>query len=285
MALTNLERFLAALADPRPALASLAGDARAAEILLQIFSTSQYLSEVLIRDPDLLAWLRGGAERPDRADLAAELSSTLRKTSGEAEPALVIRRFRLRETLRICYNDIVRGLPLEAITLDLSNLAEACIEAATRLARAWAEARFGVPYRGDGAACRFVVLGMGKLGGAELNYSSDIDLVFVYDEEGRTAEPRMMSSAEFFERMGTELVRLLAEHTALGAAYRVDMRLRRTARKVPWPGRRRRPWAITKPVGVPGSGRRSSSAARSREIWSWGAPSSRPSRPLFTAVT
>src|SRR5262249_24233822 len=137
-----------------------------------------------------------------------------------------IRHFRLRETLRIGYNDIVRGSPLEVITLDLSNPADACMEAATRLARLWAESRFGTPRRQDGAPARFVVLGLGQLGGAELNYSSDIDLVFLYDEDGRTDGERVVSNMEFFERMGAEVVRLLAEQSALGQAYRVDMRLR-----------------------------------------------------------
>ena len=80
--------------------------------------------------------------------------------------------------------------------------------------------------RADGKPARFVVLGLGKLGGTELNYSSDIDLVFLYDEDGRTSGPRVVSNAEFFTRMGAEIVRLLAEHTSQGVAYRVDMRLR-----------------------------------------------------------
>ncbi len=71
------------------------------------------------------------------------------------------------------------------------------------------------------------MLGLGKLGGEELNYSSDIDLVFLYDEDGQTSSgPKVVSNAEFFARMGSEIVRLLADHTALGIAYRVDMRLR-----------------------------------------------------------
>ena len=69
-------------------------------------------------------------------------------------------------------------------------------------------------------------MGLGKLGGQELNYSSDIDLVFLYDQEGATGGPKVISNSEYFARMGSELVRLLAEHTSLGIAYRVDMRLR-----------------------------------------------------------
>ncbi len=128
--------------------------------------------------------------------------------------------------LRIGYNDIVRGLPLEVITQDLSNLAEACVEAACRLARAKVVARHGEARGADGRPLRFVVLALGKLGGAELNYSSDIDLIFLYESEGQTAGPSVVSNAEFFARLGGEIVRLLADHTALGLAYRVDMRLR-----------------------------------------------------------
>src|SRR5271157_1457184 len=226
MALANLERFVAGQSDPEPALRKLADNLKTTEILLQVFSTSQYLSEVLIRDPGLLGWLQAGAERPDREALIEDLWSSLSGASTEAQQALAIRRFRLRETLRIGYNDIVRGLPVEVITLDLSNLADACTEAATRLARGWAEDRFGPALRADGSPARFVVLGLGKLGGTELNYSSDIDLIFLYDEDGRTSGPRVVSNAEFFARMGAEIVRLLAEHTARGVAYRVDMRLR-----------------------------------------------------------
>ena len=132
MALANLEQFVAGQPDPEPTLCKLAENIKTTEILLHVFSTSQYLSEVLIRDPGLLGWLQAGAERPDREALIEDLWSSLSGASTEAHRALAIRRFRLRETLRIGYNDIVRGLPLEVITLDLSNLADACTEAATR---------------------------------------------------------------------------------------------------------------------------------------------------------
>ncbi len=226
MALANLERFVSGQSDPGPTLRKLAENSKTTEILLQVFSTSQYLSDVLIRDPGLLDWLQQGADRPDRDALIEDLWNSLGEASSEGQQALAIRRFRLRETLRIGYNDFVRGLPVEVITLDLSNLADACTEAATRLAWRWTEDRYGSALRADGSPARFVVLGLGKLGGTELNFSSDIDLVFLYDEDGLTVGPRVVSNAEFFARMGAEIVRLLAEHTAQGVAYRVDMRLR-----------------------------------------------------------
>ncbi len=227
MALANLERFLTGVPRIESTLEKLAENPRTTEILLQVFSTSQYLSEVLFRDPQLLDWLQARPEGRDRDDLSAELWNTLSAVNGDPEPKLALRRFRQRETLRIGYNDIVRGYPLELITQDLSGLAEACVEAAVRLARARAIARFGVPTTSSGSEARFVVLGLGKLGGQELNYSSDIDLVFLYDEDGATSGgPKVLSNAEFFARMGSEIVRLLEDHTALGIAYRVDMRLR-----------------------------------------------------------
>jgi glutamate-ammonia-ligase adenylyltransferase len=226
MALTNLERFLAAVPRLDETLGQLAADARMTEILLQVFSTSQYFSEVLIRDPELFEWLRAGPERRDRAALAEEVWAALADLPADDGPKLALRRFRQRESLRIAYNDIVRGFPLEVITEDLSHLADACVEAAVRLARARAEARFGIPTTARGAPARFVVLGLGKLGGAELNFSSDIDLIFLYEDEGQSTGPKVVSNAELFARMGSEIVRLLEDHTALGMAYRVDMRLR-----------------------------------------------------------
>jgi [glutamine synthetase] adenylyltransferase / [glutamine synthetase]-adenylyl-L-tyrosine phosphorylase len=226
MALANLERFLAAVPRLSATLRNLAGDTRMAEILLQVFSASHYFSEVLIRDPLLIDWLRAGPERPDRAALIDDLWNVLSGLADENEQSLALRRFRQRESLRIGYNDIVRGLPLELITQDLSDLADACVEGALRLARARAQARFGIPRTSTKEPARFAVLGMGKLGGQELNYSSDIDLVFLFDLEGETTGPKVVSNSEYFARMGSELVRLLADHTALGIVYRVDMRLR-----------------------------------------------------------
>jgi [glutamine synthetase] adenylyltransferase / [glutamine synthetase]-adenylyl-L-tyrosine phosphorylase len=226
MALTNLERFVAACPRPDETLALLANSRRTTEIVVQLFSTSQHLSELMIREPSLLDWLRSGPERRDPNALLADLWVELDGTSDENEQRLLLRRFRQREVLRIGYNDIVRSLPLELITLDLSALADACVEAACRIARGRAEQRHGAPAGRDGRPARFVVLALGKLGGQELNYSSDIDLIFLYDVEGQTTGPRSVSNAEFFARMGGEVVRMLADYTAIGFAYRVDMRLR-----------------------------------------------------------
>jgi [glutamine synthetase] adenylyltransferase / [glutamine synthetase]-adenylyl-L-tyrosine phosphorylase len=226
MALTNLERFVAANDRPAEVLRVLAEHPRTTEGLVQVFSTSQHFSELMIREPWLLDWLRGEAVRRDREALIDGLWDELADATDEESERLAIRRFRQREMLRIGHDDIVRGVPLEMTTLDLSCLADACVEAACRLARRHAEQRHGTPIGRDDRPARFVVLALGKLGGAELNYSSDIDLIFLYDDEGQTTGPKRVSNSEFFARMGGEIVRLLSDFTALGMAYRVDMRLR-----------------------------------------------------------
>ncbi len=108
--------------------------------------------------------------------------------------------------LRIAYGDIVREQSLQMVTRQISHLADAILEAA--LAAAWKKLRVqrGTPARPDGSPARFVVLGMGKLGGVELNYSSDIDLIFLYDEDGETDGQRHITNVEFFDRLAREIV-------------------------------------------------------------------------------
>ena len=226
MALTNLERFVAASPNPEATLGELVEHPKAVEIAVQLFSTSQFFSELMIRDPGLLDWLRAGADRRDPSRLIEDLWAEMQAAPTEETRRLALRQFRLREVLRIGYNDIVRDLPLELITLDLAHLADACVEVAVRSARLSNEAKHGLPRGPSGQAARFVVLALGKLGGEELNYSSDIDLIFVYDTEGSTSGPKVISNAEFFAKVGGEVVRTLSDHTSLGMAYRVDLRLR-----------------------------------------------------------
>lgn len=227
MALNNLDRFVAAARSPLALGTLFERDPQALATLIQIFSTSQYLSDVLVSDPESFDLLRLTEGKPVGRqalidDLVAEVEAL------EHEPAVLraLRRFKRREMLRIAYGDIVCGQSLHTVTTQISFLADAILEAALRAAGRRLGAQRGTPLRADGQPARFVVLGLGKLGGRELNYSSDIDLVFLYDEEGRTSGPRSISNAEFFEQLAREIVRLVTEPTDLGAAYRVDLRLR-----------------------------------------------------------
>ena len=112
------------------------------------------------------------------------------------------------------------------MTRQISRVADCLIDAALRLAVARFEAERGTPRGPGGERATIAVLALGKLGGEELNYSSDVDLVFVYSSEGRVAGPKPCTNQEFFERVVREVVRLVAEPTPVGSGYRVDLRLR-----------------------------------------------------------
>jgi len=227
MALNNLERFVIAGRSPL-ALASLFERERdALPTLLQIFSTSQYLSDLLIRDPEAFDLLRMTEGQPvARHVIVAEICSEAAALTDERAVMTLLRRYKQRETLRIAYGDIVLKQRLEMVAEQISFLADGICEAALRTAwRKLAESR-GQPRRPDGQPARFSIVGLGKLGGVELNYSSDIDLVLVSDGDGKTDGPRPISNQEFFDRLAAIFVKLLTDATDMGVAYRVDLRLR-----------------------------------------------------------
>jgi len=128
--------------------------------------------------------------------------------------------------IRIAWRDLTDAAGLEETLGDLSDLAEQLIEQALARLHEGQCQRYGQPRDADSQPQRLVVLGMGKLGGRELNFSSDIDLIFTYPRQGQTDGARSVSNEEFFRRLGQRLSKLLAEPTAEGFVYRVDLRLR-----------------------------------------------------------
>jgi glutamate-ammonia-ligase adenylyltransferase len=229
MALNNLERYLASPAGAAKLPALLENRGRTLDTFLQITATSQLCADLLHSDPDSLDLLRAPPRRsPNRDELREQLASEVDAAGEDAAVLRAFRRFRQRHVLRIGINDIVRERPLEEVTRDLSRVADAALEVALATALRTVGRRFGAPFTAAGRPSRGSVLAFGKLGGEELNYSSDIDLMFVYDEEGQTRGARGSSigNDEFFARVVGELVRLLSSHTDRGLAFRVDLRLR-----------------------------------------------------------
>jgi glutamate-ammonia-ligase adenylyltransferase len=229
MALNNLERFLANPAGAQQLPALLDQRARSLEVLLQLFSTSQSFSDLLTANPDYLDMLRVPLRRsPSQAEMVAQLQAEIDAAFEDSSVLRAFRRFRQRQVLRIGTNDIIRDRPLDEITRDISRVADAALEVALATALRQISKRFGEPYTTADRPARCVVLAFGKLGGEELNYSSDIDLMFVYDDEGATRGWRGTSvgNDEFFGRVVTEVVRLLSAQTDRGQAYRIDLRLR-----------------------------------------------------------
>ncbi len=227
-ALNNLDRFVAAARSPLSIGSLFERDRQALPSLLQIFATSQHLSDLLIQDNESYDLVRMTEGQPvGREPLVDEVCSEVAALADDpVAVAKALRRIKRRETLRISYGDIVRGQSVDAVTRQISYLADALVEAAVLAARRKVADRRGAPVTPAGKPARFTVLALGKLGGVELNYSSDIDLVFLYDHGRGASLAAQQHAAEFFERVAREVLRLLTEQTEIGTVYRVDMRLR-----------------------------------------------------------
>jgi len=194
-----------------------------------VFAASAFIAEAAIREPALIAELAtaGDLERaqaPGAIEVAAR--ALVDAASDEAAFMDALRRLRRRELVRIAWRDLAGHAPLTEVLGDLSDLADAAIGAALEFARRSLHERYGEPRGAEGEAQELVVLGMGKLGGRELNFSSDIDLVFLYPEPGETDGRRPIANEDYFTRLGQALIRLLDARTAEGFVFRVDMRLR-----------------------------------------------------------
>jgi glutamate-ammonia-ligase adenylyltransferase len=226
-ALVSLERFVGAVRSPLSTGTLFQRDPRSLDILLRIFSASPHLAEMVIADPESWEQVRVGRGRPENpATLAAALDAELSVVSEPECVMRALRRFKRRELLRIAYGDVVGGQPLETVVAQLSHVADCIVRAAVRVAVARLERQRGIPRGPGGERATIAVMALGKLGGGELNYSSDIDLVFVHSADGRVDGPKPCTNQEFFERVVQETARLIAEPTELGLAYRVDLRLR-----------------------------------------------------------
>jgi [glutamine synthetase] adenylyltransferase / [glutamine synthetase]-adenylyl-L-tyrosine phosphorylase len=234
-ALNFLERYL------REASASVTRHLEAHPValhyLLSLFSYSRFLSESLVQEPELILWLdrRGpneGLERMKSRDDLLEDCYRFSTMAFDLPPAVFLARFKRREYLRITLRDVLNLASLSDTCLELSNLADVLIERALRLCAVKLENLYGIPQwsdeRGGLQPARLTVMAMGKLGGQELNYSSDIDLVFLYDHDGETAgaEAGAISNLEYFVRLAQAIVKMLSEATPEGAVFRIDMRLR-----------------------------------------------------------
>lgn len=207
--LTNLGRFVNAAGETHLTLwHTLAASPRALEMLAILFAGSQFLTEILLQHPEYFDQLldrRYLTQPKSRAQLIDEAQTSLAGQSGTDARLDALRRFQRRELLRIGAGDLFALLDLPGVTLQLSHLADCLVDLC-----------LGIAARQAGtAADGFAVIGMGKLGGAELNYSSDIDLLFLADDDPGACR-----------RLGERLIEGLSRVTAEGFLYRVDMRLR-----------------------------------------------------------
>lgn len=213
-------RTCAAL-DADPALARDAG---------QVLLASDFVARALTRDdallPSLLAdgSLDAARSAEDYRRLVAAATPADAEPVDEARFMAALRRLRLRELLRIAWRDLAGRASLEATLRETSAFADEAIRGAACFAARRLAPRHGVPDRSPDAG--LVVLAMGKLGGGELNFSSDVDLVFLFPEGGETDGPSPLAYEEFHARQGRLLIRFLDAATDDGFVHRVDMRLR-----------------------------------------------------------
>src|SRR2546427_5057702 len=177
MALNSLERFLGSPAGAQQLPSLIEGRARTLEKLLQLFGTSQYFSDLLAIYPEYVDMLRIPLRRsPSLRELREQLQSEVDAAFEDSAVLRAFVRFRQRQLLRIGTNDITRDRPLEEVTRDISRVADTALEVALVTALRHVGRRFGEPCTAAGEPARCAVLAFGKLGGKELNYSSDIDL-------------------------------------------------------------------------------------------------------------
>jgi glutamate-ammonia-ligase adenylyltransferase len=232
-ALNYMERFASAALNKTRLYSYLKESPQAMEILAKTLGASSYMAEILIRDPFHFYWVTDPETlrpAPRGRSLAEEIDQTFkafvrddpdtaRNTENEARRLDYLRFIKRREMLRIGVRDLLRLCSVQETLTSLSLLAETLISAAYRMCDAALREERGVL---PDAYSRFCVIGMGKLGGGELNFSSDVDLIYVYDSRGEV-EP---SAPEYFGRLCRKITAALDAFTNQGYVYRVDLRLR-----------------------------------------------------------
>jgi glutamate-ammonia-ligase adenylyltransferase len=223
-------RYLNRLRQEAPtAFDRVASSPAALRCAVSVFSYSSFLSQAVLQNPERILQVAnsGSFYRVLTAeDYELRLLDFLGKDHCGAPSAVDLARFGRRQLLRIVLRDVLGAATLSDVTGELSNLADAILNLAYRRIREQLVARHGEPRLADGRICGFSVISLGKLGGAELNYSSDIDLMFVYGGAGETDGPERVTNKEFYKKVANEYTLLLSSYTSDGQCYRVDLRLR-----------------------------------------------------------
>jgi glutamate-ammonia-ligase adenylyltransferase len=198
--------------------------------LVTVASFSRFLSEELLQHPEWLEEVAGMSRALTASEYKKRLGKFLKNQSEKKPLALSLALFRRQQILRILLRDVLGFGSLSETTEELSNLADAILHISYKRIRADLAARHGTPRYVDEAGvvweCGMSVIALGKLGGRELNYSSDIDLMFVYAANGETDGEHPISNKEFYKKVANQYTEVLSTYTAEGLCYRMDLRLR-----------------------------------------------------------
>jgi glutamate-ammonia-ligase adenylyltransferase len=223
-------RYEAFLVAAKGANVSLPEDAEFIFALKKVFTFSDFVFKHCTRDTELFRDLyeSGDLERTlEPGEFHEKLISYLIDVKDEAKLSRQLRRFRRYHMVRIAWRDLAGWADLTEIMSDLSALADACIDQAATMLYQWQCLKYGIPTARNGLHQKLVVLGMGKLGGLELNFSSDVDLIFAFPETGLTqGGSESIINEEFFVRLCRDVIKIISAGTQDGIVFRVDMDLR-----------------------------------------------------------
>lgn len=198
------------------------------DLLQKTLYCSRYAIQVLEADHRLLNWLQNSySSACGRAEMEVLLQDSGLDLENETGLAQAMRELRKKVMVKLMLRDLNGLADLDEVMQTMTALAEVCVQRSHACLTRQLHAQFGNP-RGEASALAqgLLVIAMGKLGGGELNVSSDIDLIFMYQEDGETDGPNKLSNHEFFTRLGRRLISIISELTADGYVFRVDMRLR-----------------------------------------------------------
>ena len=198
--------------------------------LKQIFAFSDFVATSCTRDPAMPVDLIDSGDitrRYPEDEYHLKIKSVLSDANDKETLGRLLRRCRRRELVRIAWRDLSGQADLSETVSDLSAFADACLEHALNILHQWQCRGYGTPTAADGSKQRLVILGLGKLGARELNFSSDVDLIFAYPQTGDTCgATESLGNAEFFSRLCRRLIKVIGQPTADGFVFRVDTRLR-----------------------------------------------------------
>jgi len=241
MALANFHRFSEKIGDKNYLYVLLTESPSLLEALVALFSGSQVLTDSLLENPSHVDWLKN-PDTLNRVKPKDRLMRDFYEMAGEgvvgANAPTLLRRFKKREYIRIGLRDLLGKVTMQETVEDLSNLADVCLQVAYEYADGECRRKYGAPHYedadGEWKECEFAILGMGKLGGRELNYSSDIDLIYIYtsskgetrkDEDQKDSQT-VVTNHEYFTKLAVLLTKTIHEITGEGNVFRVDLNLR-----------------------------------------------------------
>ena len=242
-ALNSYERFFSAVEDANLIKAILPDAERNLRILSFLLSGSQYLTDILIKNPSYVSWLIDPEilkKSRFKDEMYNDISYMFSKADSYKEKANSLRRFRNREFLRIGLRDLMKEADTIETVEDLSNVADICLQKAYEYCHSELERKYGIPYFEDDLSdlkkrCEFVILAMGKHGGRELNFSSDIDLLYLYSSDrGMTSGveshdgkiENQITNHEYFVQLSRMITKIVSEITEEGYTFRIDLDLR-----------------------------------------------------------